>query len=141
MADTSAYSSQSSKMEVEISGTFEEIVQSEGWDGPGNQLTLEDITNLSSEEGSEEVFPISKKIAPLSSTLVYDPANAAHAYLRASNAAWPPVLESFQFTSSAPTPQVSTFKAYVTKFLPAHKSKKVARVNIEITPTGKLTIA
>jgi hypothetical protein len=125
---------------IDSPSTWAEIVQSDGWDGPGNQLTLEDITNLSSAAGSIEKVPVTQEIPPLTATLIYNPANAAHAYLRASNAApFPKTLESFRFTSSAPTPIVSTFSGYVSKFHPAHKAKTSAKVNLEITPTGPLT--
>ena len=137
---TTAYASALTKLEVLSASpsTWLEIVQSTGWTGPSANLALEDITNLSSTEGSIEKFPISKEVSVMSSTLIYDPSNAAHIYLRTSNATWPPRLELFKFTTSAG--HVSMFDAYVSKFEQDHKAKAVARINIELTPTGALAI-
>ncbi len=141
MAATQAYTSQGTQLQVSISSVFTTVPQAKGLMGPNVTWTIEDITTLSSPSNFKEKLPLMKDPGPVSFTLIYDSANAAIEYLRASNFAEFGVLEAFKIITSAPVPKTISFSAYVTKFNFKHESNKSAQIDVEITLSGPVSFA
>ncbi len=139
MAATQAYTSQGTTLQVSISSVFTDVPQCKGLTGPNVTWTIEDITTLSSPSNFKEKLPLMKDPGPVSFTLVYDSANAAIEYLRASNFAEFGVLETFKIITSATVPKTIGFTAYVTKFSFKHESNKAAAVDCELMLSGPVT--
>jgi len=141
MSATISYSAQGTVLNVLMGSpaVLTPILQSKGYTGPSINWTIEDITNLSSPGGFKEKKPVAKDPGPCSFDLIYNPADPAHEYLRASNAAAVSVLEHFTLVMSSVTPKTVTFDGYVTKFEFDNQAIKVGTVKVEITNSGPIT--
>lgn len=139
MPVTLPYSSQGTILQVSISAVFTAVNQSRGFTGPTVNWTIEDITTLSSTGGFKEKFPVIKDPGTVAFDLVYNPADAAHEYLRASNAANTGVLEAFKLIIPSPAPITLSFSGYVTKFEFDNQSIKVGLAKVDLTLSGAIT--
>ncbi len=138
---TIAFSSQGSKLQVSISAVDTDILQIRGLTGPSVNWDIADITNLNSPGNFKEKLPLMKDPGKVTFTLIYDPANAAHEYLRASNAAEFGTLEAFKEIINSATPKTIGFSAYVTKFQFKLETNKPGEVDVELTLTGAITFS
>ena len=139
MPATVPYSSQGTKLQVSISSVYTDINQIKGLTGPSIDWDIADTTTLSSPSNYKEKFPLMKDPGTVSFDLVYDPANAAQEYLRASNAASAGVLEAFKEILSDPGQATIGFSGYVTKFEFKNESAQTGMAHVEITCSGAVT--
>ena len=134
---TVATSGQGSQLYVKISGIYTEIPQLKNLNGPGMASDIADVSCLSSPGGFKEKKPLMKDPTTLTADLIWDPGNAAHDYLRKSNAAYPSALEDFIEIASDTHATTCRFQGYVTKFDPKYSAQEVLMVSLEVTPTGE----
>ncbi len=141
MPATIGYSSQGTVLQVSISAVYTTVGQPQGLTGPSISWTIEDISTLTSPSNFKEKLPLMKDPSTVAFTLIYDSANVAIEYLRASNFAATGTLEAFKIITSAVVPKTIGFSAYVTKFMFKHVVNKAAAIDVDLTLTGAVTFA
>lgn len=137
---TTAFSSQLSVLKVTITATPTTIPQLRGLRGPSfGNWDIRDITNLTSPSNYKEKLPIMKDPGTVASQMIWNPADSAQEYVRASNAAATAVLETFSEVLSNVDTSTIDFSAYVTKFEVTLNHGEEAIAELELTPTGAIS--
>jgi hypothetical protein len=139
MSATVAASSQGSQLKVTITSTPTVIPQIKGLTGPSITTDYKEITTLSSPSAFKEYLPIMKDPGPVSFDLVWDPSNAAHAYLQTANAAG--TLEVFAEVTTHTTPKTISYSAYVSKFEFSASTGDFWMAKVELKVTGAVTVS
>jgi hypothetical protein len=133
---TTAFNSSGSQLKVSISSVFTLIPGVKGFNIPSPQQVFDDITNLDSPAGFPERISVGKNFTTCQFDMVWDPANAAQAFLEtaANNSA----TCDFTVVLSDLGGATYTFSAFP-DFARKADNRKAGIVSVTLNVTGAIT--
>ena len=135
---TSAFSSQGSQLQVQISAAYALIPAIVGINVPKVDPVFDDITNLDSSGGFGERMVVGKNFFTESYSMIWDPHNYVHRYLE--DASLDQSVQAFQILASDGHSGGATyqFSAYV-GFQGQLAARKAGRAALTLNGTGALS--